>query len=84
MHWLYTMLLLAVTFFLGLVIGESWAPISGITTQALAARCASLEARAEALGLRYEKLRALVTDIEHACHIDGDLFRDRRSAGKLR
>jgi hypothetical protein len=63
MNNVYLALLLFTTFMLGVLLGEGWAPISGLTPQALSARCASLEARAESLALRYEKLRALTTEV---------------------
>jgi len=70
MNTFYTFILLAVTFFLGAVVGEAWAPISGITTQALAARCAALETRTEALAERYERLKAMALDLRRDCHLD--------------
>ena len=84
MTWLYTLLLLSVTFFLGLVVGESWAPISGATTQALAERCDSLEARLAALGEQHSRLLVLAADIQQACHLDLDRSRERRSGGGFR
>jgi hypothetical protein len=55
-----TIIVLTITFAFGAVVGETWAPLSGLTTQALAARCASLEARVIAIEGRYEELKSEV------------------------
>ncbi len=62
MNNVYVFLLLLVTFVLGLIVGETYAPISGLTPIALAERCAVLEMRTAALSLRYESLAADLAD----------------------
>lgn len=57
MNALTTMVVLAITFAFGAVVGETWAPISGLTTHALAVRVASIEARLAALESKYEVLK---------------------------
>lgn len=52
----YTLLLIAVSFALGLVVGEMRAPISGVTVQALSMRAAGLEQRLEILSARYDEM----------------------------
>lgn len=59
-----TTVVLIITFSFGALVGETWAPISGISTQALAARCAAIEARVQTLESKY---RALKTEIEEDC-----------------
>jgi hypothetical protein len=51
-------LMLAVTFALGLVVGETYAPISGVTTRELAIRCAELEAKVELLRTRVARMES--------------------------
>lgn len=56
MNYLSLMLLLGVTLIVGDALGEAYAPISGNTTAALSARCATLEARYAAIEERCHKL----------------------------
>jgi outer membrane murein-binding lipoprotein Lpp len=51
-------LMLAVTFTLGLVVGETYAPISGVTTRELAAKCDELEAKVELLRTRVARMES--------------------------
>ncbi len=60
MNAFYSLLLVAVSFSLGAVYGETRAPISGITVQALAIRVAALEQRLGGLSLKYEALSDLL------------------------
>ncbi len=56
----YTMVLVTVSVVLGVVIGETYAPISGNTVAALSARTAVIEARLESLALKYEELKLVL------------------------
>jgi len=69
-----TVVVLAITFAFGAVVGEAWAPFSGLTTQALATRCASLEARVIAIEDKYEALKLEVD----TCVQDAGFFRSRK------
>ena len=63
MNNVYLFLLLVVTFLLGVLLGEGWAPISGLTPQALAVRVAVLEGRIATLETSFEQLKALIDDV---------------------
>lgn len=58
----HALLLVAVSFMLGLVVGEGWAPISGNTTMSLTTKANALDARIEVLASKYEELNALCRD----------------------
>ncbi len=57
-----TIIVLTITFAFGAVVGETWAPLSGLTTQALAARCAALETRVAAIEGKYEELKLAIEE----------------------
>lgn len=56
MNYLGLLLLLGATLIVGDALGEAYAPISGNTTAALAARCVDLETRMAAAEKRCKKL----------------------------
>lgn len=56
MKFLYCLILVALSLALGCFIGETMAPISGITVRSLERRAAVLETRAEDLRSRYERM----------------------------
>jgi len=56
MNAFYSLLLVALSFSLGVIVGEVKAPINGITVQALAARTAALEQRLNVLSMKYDEL----------------------------
>ena len=49
MNYFFTMVIVAVTFALGIVVGEAFAPISGTTLYALQGRVLTLEQKVEIL-----------------------------------
>lgn len=53
-------LLVVVSLVFGAVVGETYAPISGVTVQTLNAKCDMLEAKIDALAERCERLEAEV------------------------
>lgn len=53
---LYCLILVALAFCLGCFVGETTAPMSGITVRSLERRAAALEARSADLRTRYERL----------------------------
>lgn len=63
---LYCFSLIVLSFALGCFVGETMAPISGISMQALEARAARLEIRAESLAERCKKVEALAEEVRQA------------------
>lgn len=49
---------------LGVLIGEHYAPISGVTTHELAIKCAELEAKVELLRIRVVRLETEATELK--------------------
>lgn len=63
-NFFYCLILVGVTFMLGLVVGEAKAPISGMTVQALTLKASALEEQITNLSVRYD---ALSVEVHETC-----------------
>ena len=62
----YVLVLVVVSFSFGLITGEAWAPISGVTVHALSARAAQLEQRTSDISVQYDRLESSALEMRQA------------------